>query len=423
MKGKLRFAACLMAVLCLTGCTTAGENAEIYFSKTSEILSALFSSGGQSPAADGQADTEEKEKLPTPAEFSIDADGNYSFEGVDNASYYIISFCAPDATSDEDSYLFASDQIEEDGSGEYTGACKDLFDYAYGEYLAKVYAYPDIEDKTYDRSEAGTAEYVYTGNQSAPEICYFWDKFSGTMNVQVGNRYEYEVESFPKRVDVTFTNVNDAADTLTLSIEDVSTENYSASTTELRRGETYQITAVSYSENPCVLNPTSDTTTVSDALTIGDINLVGNASVQNYYYSGGFDRDFFNFPIVQMDFDPVAGGDCGMNMVFPVARSTNIPMAKFGVPLPFEATPKETTPGSLYSYDVATYEFPAAGRPADNRGEPGISGALEIYPDGTLTLSVLAKASLPNASINGTWVDNGDGTLTLSYDQSSIIKN
>ena len=390
MKKKLSLVLSLAAVLCLTGCTTAGDHAQMYFSKTSEILSGIFHAGKAPAPTNTYGEDTGAERLAAPSQFSIDAEGNYSFEGVPGASYYLLYFCAPDAVSDEDSYLFSSNKIPEDGSGQYTGICSDLFDYGYGEYLAKIYAYPDVEDREHDRSTAGTATYVYEGEQSAPEICYFWDKFSGTMTVQVGNRYHYEVESLPKRVDVTFTNVENPADTLTLAIDDVTTENYAVSTTELQRGATYQITAVSHSDNPCVLNPTSDTTLVAEAITLGDVNLVGNASVQNFYYSGGFDRDFFNFPLERVGFDPVAGGDCGSNMIFPIARATRVPMAKYGVPLPFLATPKAVTPGSLYSYDVGSYEFPAAGVPAEERGETTLEGALEIYPDGTLTLSVLA---------------------------------
>ena len=48
-------------------------------------------------------------------------DGSYSFTGVDNAEYYLIYFCAPDATSDDDTFIYTSDPIEANDSNTYSG--------------------------------------------------------------------------------------------------------------------------------------------------------------------------------------------------------------------------------------------------------------------------------------------------------------
>ena len=103
--------------------------------------------------------------LAAPQDFRVGADGSYSFTGSEGAEYYLLYFCAPDATSDNDSFLYSSSPINEDGSGTYTGQCSDLFDYAYGEYLVKVFAFPDITSEDYSMSTAASASYTYSGEQ------------------------------------------------------------------------------------------------------------------------------------------------------------------------------------------------------------------------------------------------------------------
>lgn len=58
---------------------------------------------------------------------------------------------------------------------------------AFGSYLAKVYAFPDLTDKDHSMSKPAIAEYSYSGNQSAPELNYYWNTFDGSMSIQVAN--------------------------------------------------------------------------------------------------------------------------------------------------------------------------------------------------------------------------------------------
>ena len=189
----------LLAVLLCLSCTACGsslaQNSETYFSTTSVILRTLFSSG-QSDAPDAApGEDSDAIQLDAPTGLTVGEDGSYSFTGVENAEYYLIYFCAPDATSDDDTFIYSSDPIEANDSNTYSGLFSDAFQYAFGDYLVKVYAFPDLTDDTYRMSTAATAEYVYTGNQGAPEINYYWNTFDGTMGVQVANLNTYLYEA------------------------------------------------------------------------------------------------------------------------------------------------------------------------------------------------------------------------------------
>ena len=383
----------LAGLLCLS-CTACGsslaQNTETYFSTTSAILRTLFSSG-QSDAPDAApGEDSDAIQLDAPTGLTVGEDGSYSFTGVENAEYYLIYFCAPDATSDDDTFIYSSDPIEANDSNTYSGLFSDAFQYAFGDYLVKVYAFPDLTDDTYRMSTAATAEYVYTGNQSAPEIYYYWNTFDGTMGVQVANMDAYLYEAYPDKVDVTFTNTADSSDTVTLTIEGVSAENFSAQTDALTRGATYSVTAVATSTNSYVLNPTSDTTTVSDGLTLGENHLF----VDGYSYSDGFANNIFNWPIVAENFDLANGGEAGH-----VAGGFSSTA--------FMTTPTTVSAGSAYSYTLQAGSWAA--------------GTLELYPDGTFLANETGGGPVNASHIGGTWVDNGDGTATLNFDHSTLV--
>jgi len=381
----------LGAALCLScaACTSLAENTSIYFSTTSSILQNLFNSGkAPEKAAPSQAGS--GQQLAAPTDFTVDADGNYSFTGVEGAQYYLLYFCAPDATSDQDSFIYSSNQIASTGAGTYSGRCADEFDYAFGEYLAKVYAFPDLTDAEHAMSAAATASYTYSGSQSAPELSYYWNTFDGTMGVQVANMDVYEFQAYPDKVDVTFTNVENSADTVTVTIDGVTPANCAAVTSDLKRGATYSITAVATSSNPLVLNPTSDTATITDGVTLGDCHVY----VGRYSYSDGFANNIFNWPIVAESFDLANGGEVGL-------------AAGMRGMTTFTADPVETTPGSAYSFTI--------------HGGGWAEGPLELLPDGTFTAHETGGGPVNASTIQGTWVDNGDGTATLNYDHSTVV--
>lgn len=398
MKLTKRVLAVLLAVLLCLVCTacssSVANNTEIYFSQVSTTLGNLFNSAGTGSSAPGtNTAVPSGTQLAAPQDFTVDADGNYSFSGSEGAEYYLLYFCAPDATSDEDSFLYSSSPINDDGSGTYSGKCTDLFDYAYGEYLVKVYAFPDLTDSAHTMSTAATDPYSYSGPQSAPEIYYYWNSFDGTMGIQVANIDTYLYESFPDKVDVTFTNTADRTDVVTVTIEDISSANRGTVTDALTRGTTYDVTAVATSTDAYVTNPTSDTTTVVSALLLGN----SHEFTMGYSYSDGFANDFYSWPIVCKDFDPETGG--------PVGSTLDL----FG-PTTFAAVPAEVSAGSLYSYRLEI----------NSTGGGAINGLMELYPDGTFQASDEGSGPIQTSVITGAWVDNGDGTLTLNYDHSNI---
>ncbi len=377
----------LGAALCLScaACTSVAENTGIYFSSVSGVLHNLLNSGKvpekTTPAQDGGS----AQALAAPTDFTVDADGNYSFTGVEGAEYYLLYFCAPEATSDQDTFIYSSNQIASTGAQTYSGRCADEFDYAFGEYLAKVYAFPDLTDSEHSMSTAATCSYTYSGSQSAPELSYYWNTFDGTMGVQVANMGVYEFQAYPDKVDVTFTNTENSADTVTVTIDGVSPANCAAVTDKLTRGATYSVTAVATSSNPLVLNPTSDAATITDSLTLGDCHVY----VGSYSYSDGFANNIFNWPIVGEKFDLANGGEAGAGFTCTPAASVSA--------------------GSQYSYDLSAGNWMK------------VTGMLELHSDGTFDANETGGGPINASTIQGTWVDNGDGTATLNYDHSTIV--
>lgn len=395
-RDKRFFAAALAGVLCLS-CTACGssvtENTKRYFSQTSTVLGNLFASNTpKTPSSNGGTATTGT-PLAAPQDFSVDANGNYSFTGSEGAEYYLLYFCAPDAVNDGDSFLYSSDPIMEDGSGTYSGKCSDLFQYAYGEYLAKVFAFPDLTSAEHSMSTSAATSYTYSGPQSAPEIHYYWNTFDGTMGVQIANIDTYLYEAYPDHVDVTFTNVENNADTVTVTIQDISADNYGAETSELKRGTAYNITAIAFSESDFVTNPTSDTTNIASDLVMGE----SHQFTDGYFYRDGFSDNNYNWPVLYEGFDLVNGGTVG---TAPSRTGT----------LTLNLTPQTATDGAMYSYEM------------NIEGRFPLTGSAHLFADGTFTMEETGGGPINISTIEGTWIDNENGTATLSYDHSTIVK-
>ena len=378
--------------LMMSACTSLPENTRIYFSTTSSTLHNLFSGGNTARQTDKEeaAPAVAKTPLATPENLTVDADGNYSFKGVADAEYYLLYFCAPDAVSDEDTFIYSSEPIRDDGSEVYTGKCSDKFRYAFGEYLVKVFAFPDLTDNSRTMSSSASVGFTYTGEQSAPELSYYWNTFSGAMGVEISNMSTYQFEAYPDKVDITFKNVSNADDTVTVAIEGVSPGNYAASTGELKRGETYEITAVASSSNQYVTNPVSDVSVIESGLTLGENNLYTGCS-----YTDGFANNIFCWPVVRTGFDLENGGIAGQSSAF--FNMTD-----------FNTTPVDPREDSQYSYDLVI------------AGIMPVVGTLELKPDGTFIMSETGDGPINASNIKGTWTIEEEGFATLNYDHSSI---
>lgn len=400
MKKRVYFSICILGCLLLTACgSSVGTNTEAYFTYTKAVLDTLFSGSGKK----NSIQSAEVEKLDVPGNFVIDENGNYSFEGVEGAAYYLIYFCEPDAVDDGDSYLYTSAPIEQNESGSYTGCCADEFRYGYGEYLAKVYAFPDITDSEHTLSQAAVQKFVSRGEQSAPEIYYYWDTFTNTMNIQVANRENYFYEAYPDRIEVTFTNLQDSSDVVEVTIDGVSEENYSAQEEGLSRGASYYMTAEAISTNEYVLNPTSDISVICDELTLGETHLF----TDGYFYSDNFPNDIYRFAVIGESLALNEEGDAGHAI------------GEFGTTI-FKTTPVDSVNEAEYSFSVELYPDFHVDAPGLIITMGEIEASINLFSDGTFKMEQTGSGPINAASIEGTWIDNEDGTATLNYDHASI---
>ena len=395
MNEKLRRTAgiAVMGALCLglTGCgSSAPTHFKSYFSSVSTIVSNLASSGQNttSSASSSSSSSEAEEtssaiQLDTPAEFTVGEDGSYSFSAVENASQYLIYFCETTATEDGDDYLYSSSSISDTGADSYSGYLSDEIQAAYGAYLVKVFALPELTDTTYSMSGAAVCEYTLTGTQSDPEIDYFWNAVDGEMEVVLTNVEDYAYQAYPDAVDVVFSDVDGTAADVTISISEVSADNYTAASSEIERGVTYEVTAVSTSSSEYVTNGTTDAVTVAEALTPGDANQLS----ENYSWSDGW----ASFPRLTEDFD-LSGGLAG------------VLLGEGGNSADMVCTATDAGSGVSYAYTCEA-----------DYGVFNVVGTLELYSDGTLLYTEEGAGPVSAGSINGVWADNGDGTATLSF--------
>lgn len=382
-----------MAVL-MTGCgTSAGENASKYFEEVAEVTS-LWAASQKNEIEEN--DTDAGNRLESPGNFVLSEDGSYSFTGVENAEYYLMYFCAEEAVNDGDAFIYSSDTIDATGNGgeTYSGNISDLLQYGYGKYLVKVFAFPSVNDSEYSMSAAATARFTCSGAQDAPIIAYLWNTFEDTVDVQLSNIDVYEYQSYPESVEVTFTNTADAGDQVVVTIEGLSADNYNAVSDALTRGNSYDISAICINSSEYVTNNTSDTTEVAKNVTFSDSNVMSD----NYYYADGIARNTFNFLQVCDDFNLAEGGD--MNEIGTSMSYT------------YTAEPIEAEDGCAYSYHVT----------ADGTKFDMDYCSLNLYTDGTLFMGHTTAGWPGTATMEGSWVDNGDGTATLSFNHATLIQ-
>ncbi len=384
----------MTSLLCVcTGCaSSAADNSKTYFSQVRTTLNTWFASNSVNSS------TEEsfgKVKLDTPNDFTLDENGNYSFTGVENADYYLIYFCAPDAVNDGDAFLYSSDALKAtDNDGQiYEGNVDDLLQYGYGEYLVKVFAFPSVNDSEHEMSVAAMTSFSCTGNQDAPVIDYLWNTFEDTVEVQLSNIDTYTYQCYPDSVEVSFTNSENPNDVTVITMENLSPDNNTLVSGDLKRGTTYDITAVSKSGSEYVLNSVSDTTNVAEGVTFDDTNVMS----ENYYYTDGIARASFSYLEVCEGFDLENAG------------AMNEPGVS--VKFTFTATPTTANTGCSYSYIVAGDCFPFSFE----------DGTLDLYTDGTFLMCQNSEMPPEGPStIQGIWKDNGDGTATLSFNHETL---
>lgn len=394
------FTVSLIASLLITGCgTTVVENTQNYFAQVGNVMNALKKSGG---GKEKEADSAKIPKLAAPADFMVDADGSFSFGAVEGADHYLIYMCAPDAVKDEDDFIYSSDAIYDNGNAECRGKLSDVMNYAYGEYLVKVLAFPALDDMGHDFSPAATASYKITGRMDDPEISYFWNAFTDTIDIQISNINSYQYEVFPDQVVVTFTNKENTSDVVNVELTDISLDNFSIKTDAVLRGNTYDVTAVAESSSEFVSNASSEVVQVEQNLALGERNVL----VDGYSFpegSNGFARGAGQFPNICESFTPETGGVCGEA----IGRSPGGAGDK--IDLIYTATPIDGADGAIYSYSIeAPGFFP-------------FTGSMSLYADNSLVMLMDGPAGpVQPTQIEGLWFENEDGTYTLCYNPDSV---
>ena len=438
MKKRNIAALSMAAVLCagLTGCgTTAVTNTNQYFSQ----MSTRFSNWGNkadTTTADTATATSEADDplaLATPADFTIDESGNFSFTGVENADHYVMT--AYDNLSDSEEYLFISDAIPVNDSNSYSGALSDFFTFAYGDFRMEVTAYPALTDRDHHQSKAAACEYLVSGEVTEPTFAYMWDCFSGSFNVELTNIADYRYTACPDTVTFTLTDTSNSSNTCTFTLEGASADNavYTATTTELTPDATYTLTAESQWNDRIVTNPTASTD-------LGTVVIRSDAKTASAGYSELDEQGIYinsGYPECAENFDLAKGGSAGTwyDLEMPGrAMFSQIEVVTFGTDnLEYTAEPTTASSGAEYSYTVTAKKVEGTISSSWVGETDSITGKLDLNSDGTLTFSIdyqlvginpasKANQEIAGSSVTGSWVDNGDGTATLSYDLSTITK-
>ena len=431
----------VIGAICLgmmTGCSTRmGEHSNTYFSQLSNVIDTAMNSSRlekEALAAAATTPTVDENALATPTNFTVAEDGTYSFDAVENAQYYYI-YIYTDSVSVE--ATAQSDKIMADGSAIYTGNLNDLGTFAYHTWNIRVAAYPDYENTDYSASAEAKCDYKVSGavEYGEPTIDFMWTVTSGELTIKIGEM-DYSNSAYPTSIKLTLTNEADPADVVNMEIMDISDKSATVKTTDVKLDATYSISADFTWNEEYVSNP-SHSIQGGEAKTSSTENL----SSGEFYYQSDICKAF-DFPHVQLNFDPINGGQAGI--WYNDGSTSGGGSASSGNEeededkdenVYYEATPKAAENGAKYSFDIVCTS-PAGGITATPRLAPGggsadrIFGTLDIYADGTFRMEIeyqyistdrmnAAVYYVPGIECYGVYTENADGTLNLSYDHEN----
>lgn len=434
-KNVLTLAGISALCLSLTACSSVGSNTQEYISQVSTVLSHYDNSEALSKMEEDDAN-----RLAAPENVSVDQENwTVTFDAVDTAAYYLATLTYSDGSSSEE---LASITIEDDGSSSYTGdfgiisvngwtGQTEIKDTQYGTYTAKVVAVPGTDDTEHKKSRGGTAEFTKSGEVAEPAFEYFWNRFDQTLRVQISNLSDYATSENPESIAITLTNTADSSDTQTLTMEspDLSARVYEVEAEGLDSSATYAITAEATWSDTYVTNPEA-------SVTVGEVALDADNNVISDGY-GYLNNDVYmnmDYPALQTNFDTAAGGSAGSWFYFYYTDSSD-PVWDESSSIYYTATPESAaSDGALYSYTLsvgnADGHIKCWSVGGGREFESTVPGTLKIYADGTFTASIDytyfdfdkmtgSPYDIAASSCTGTWTDNGDGTINLSYDISS----
>ena len=445
-KGMRTRAALVAGLVCmglLSGCSNVGEHSNTYFKQMSNVVSTAISSQQAIAAAEAESsDTTEtvvdENALSTPADFVVNEDGTYSFSAVENAQYYYIYVYESTTSMDASTQ---SEKILDDGSDSYSGTLSDLGTFTYQTWDIRVVAYPDYENTDYTASAAASCEYVVTGEveYGEPTFSYMWTVTSGALEVKVSDM-EYTLTAYPEEILLTLTNTADSSDVVTIDITDVDSTSASGSTTDVQEDAAYAISAEFIWDEDYVTNP-DYTMDGGEAETSSTENLISG----EFYYSSAIFNNF-DFPHVYEGFDPEEGGLAGVWYIDSSTIQTGWGWEEEETDdeeetdnnCYFYATPIDAEDGALYSYSIMVTS-PGGSITATPLMSPGsnstdaIFGYMNIYDDGTFTVEIeyqyistdmmnAATYYVPGVMCEGVYVEEADGTLTLSYDHENAYE-
>ncbi|MGI6107448.1 MAG: hypothetical protein ACOX8B_05890 [Lachnospiraceae bacterium] len=401
-------AAAALIVGAAAGKTTVRSNTAEFFSQVSSRLN------------ENSGSSDSRTALDSPANFTVDNDGNYSFDTVDNADYYVVYVY----NEGESIYGWSTGSLT--GEGTITGSIADL-GYPFGTYDVAVVAYPSYEEENLKQSSADNkVQIVKSGEVVEPEFSWYWDCFSQTLSVVWNNSSDYASTSYPLTMDIT---AGDLSSTVEM---DSGTSMYAVEGAE--GDQTYDLSLTVNFDSGHVTNSTFDVDLGS-----AECDADMNTASEDYEYSHVY--SYADYPYAAYGFDPEEGGSIGEwryteknngMFGFPGAQQQTEdtgPVTKY---LQYTAEPTDTEEGDLYTftYTAAFDDGSAITTTRDNEEITEFTGTVHFCEDGTFKVEtpeinlgidpMNKQYSYMNASsIEGAWHENDDGTIDMSYDLST----
>lgn len=429
----------LLAALCLalTGCgTKAVSNFTRYFGYMADVVETSVSSSRAIRESKNAETPADENTLPAPASFTVDEAGNYSFDAVDGAAYYILYVYADAVTVDASA---TSSKIANDGSASYSGSVSSFANLSYGDWYVGVVAYPDYSVSDKKASAPAKAEYLLSGavELGEPKFGSMWSVATNTLEITVSGM-NFSGTAYPERMELTLTNTADSADVVAIEAESIASS-ATLTTDACTAGASYAIHADFFWDETLVTNPTAS----ADG-GVAQTSATDNLIDEDYAYTGNIFKGC-DFPHIQLDFDPVAGGCAGvwvnngsaggasMGMGSGEASGESNSSEETDRNVYFDAVPIAAANGAQYSYDVEVTS-PSGSVSLGSRITGGSVakgyGTLDIFADGTFRMEleyqyittdrVNSQVSyMPGAECYGTYTVNPDGTLNLSYDHAN----
>lgn len=444
-----------LCLLTLSSCNSRlEEQAGIYISSIQNVIN-NYIEYNEIMNGDHSAPTREN-ALATPANFTIQ-DGTYSFDKVENASYYVISVYEEKGSLD----AVGSLTIQDDGSATYTGSMADIesasqggnqmggnqiggdqqqgaeaakLEYSYGEWYVRVVAWPE-EGGTLEYSDAAFATYAVKGEVANGTISnkYVWNVCTGNLTVTLSG-FDYAKTAYPTNVKVTLTN-NSTQEKITVDTGKLTSSSVEVATSPPVSDADYTVSLDCEWDENFVTNPTWSTTA-------GEIAVSADKSLMSdglSYTSGIFNQ--FEFPFVYEGFNPAAVSTDKAyaeialedGVVFGTSNAGNNECTFRAYPI-WSDKGYEGKDGAIYSFDVRIKGASAiTATPEKSPGSAStniIFGQLDFFADGTFELEIeyqyirtdamnAGVYSVPGSLCEGFYHVEDDGSYTLSFDYAN----